>query len=215
MTDQVKRDLIALVGDKSIQMTPQAMLSGRNSSLGIRPVEHEIRVAEDYDSGCHRQGPLLLQGQLHRYEHALIVHDRHGCGRERLRREDLEADQEQRLSDSGWGTRAAAIVIDPELETWVWAQSPHVAGILGWRGNLRSLRAWLEEKGHWHAGTAKPWDPKGAMRLVLHQGDVRHSSALFRALAGKVSLARCEDASFAKLKATLRAWFGVEEGHNP
>jgi hypothetical protein len=215
MTVEGKKDLVALVGDKSIQATLESMLRNRAKSLGIRLVGHEVRVAEDYDSGCHRQGPLLLRAQVNRYEHALIVHDRHGCGRERHSRQELEADLEQRLRDSGWEARAAAIVIDPELEAWVWAQSPHVARTLGWGGDFMSLRAWLEDKGHWMKGAAKPRDPKEAMRQVLRHSGVRQSSALFQSLASKVSLVHCEDASFAKLTTTLRAWFGVEEGNNP
>jgi hypothetical protein len=44
----------------------------------------------------------------------------------------MENDLEARLSQSGWPSGCcAAIVIDPELELWVWSRSPHVPAVLG------------------------------------------------------------------------------------
>ena len=60
--------------------------------------------------------------------------------------ENLETEAEQRLSSSGWDDRAVAIVLDPELEIWVWSDSPEVDDVLGWRGRIPRLADGCERK---------------------------------------------------------------------
>jgi hypothetical protein len=80
------------------------------------------------------------------HEHALVLFDRAGRGKEGVGRAALEREVEERLAASGWSARAAAIVMDPELEAWVWVDSPHVERIVGWAGARGGLRGWLESE---------------------------------------------------------------------
>lgn len=133
--------------------------------------------------------------------------DREGCGEERASRDELEAKIEQALRTSGWNDRARAVVIDPELEIWVWNDSPHVQDELGWGESDHSLRTWLQQQGFLTEGTRKPAQAKEALEAALRKVRKPRSSAIYQALAEKVTLSRCTDEAFEKLRTTLQMWF--------
>lgn len=137
----------------------------------------------------------------------IVLADRHGCGRETRSREELESGMERNLQSSGWDQRAAAIVIDPELEIWMWADSPHVDQALGWRERTPDLNTWLRAQGYLEPGQSKPRRPQEAMDAALRLAGKRRSSAIFQEIATKVSLSRCTDTAFLKLRRTLQNWF--------
>jgi len=139
----------------------------------------------------------------------LVVFDRVGCGAEQLSREELEAEVDAQLEKTGWKCRAV-IVIDPELENWVWGRSPHVATVLGWVNPQQEVRQWLLEQGFLaDAAQVKPDRPKEAMEAVLKKVRQPRSSSICRALAERVTLEGCTEPSFVKLCLTLRHWFSV------
>jgi hypothetical protein len=107
-----------------------------------------------------------------------------------------------------WGDKAASVVISPELEAWVWSDSPHVESELGWPSRLGGLRGWLEEKGLWGTGAEKPAGPKKAVEAATREAKVPWTAAVCRGLASNVSVDRCTDGAFQKLKAILNGWFG-------
>ena len=98
-------------------------------------------------------------------------------------------------------------MIAPELENWVWSDSPKVDLALGWEGKTLPLRDWLREKGLLHAGAVKPSEPKRAVELALRTVYKPRSSAIYFELAQEVSTDRCTDPAFAKLRRCLREWF--------
>jgi hypothetical protein len=182
----------------------------RANALGIREVTPVFHVHPENDPGCLLRGHLFLSLFVHQYAHALVLLDREGCGQDRVPRDKLEAGIEEQLARSGWGNRAAAIVIDPELEMWVWSDSPQVDSVLGWEGRNPTLRNWLLEKEYLQDGQVKPVRPKEALELALRTARKPRSSSLYFQLAQKVSLGRCVDSSFVKLKTILKEWFPVE-----
>jgi hypothetical protein len=202
-------ELIVLVADKNMEFAVKGILS-RFNALGIREVAPKLHVHPENDPGCLLRGHLFLSLFVNQYAHALILLDREGSGRERSSREALESELEERLNQSGWGNRAAAIVIDPELEMWVWSDSPHVDSVLGWEGKEPALRSWLQERGYLQEGRIKPGRPKEAMEQALRTVRKPRSSAIYQQLARKVSLERCTDSSFVKLKTILQGWFPSE-----
>lgn len=98
-------------------------------------------------------------------------------------------------------------MIDPELETWVWSESPHVDAALGWSGRSPDLRSWLTERGWLDSGNPKPRRPKEAVEKALWAIRKARSSAIYAQLARKVTVSGCVDPAFSKLKATLQTWF--------
>jgi hypothetical protein len=119
----------------------------------------------------------------------------------------LEAEVRGRLASAGWGNEADVVVIDPELEVWVWSDSPKVDECLGWKGRKPPLRKWARTAGLWPPGLPKPPDPKRLVVEALWETKIPRSSAIYARLARSVSVERCTDPSFERLKNRLRAWF--------
>jgi hypothetical protein len=182
-------------------------LLSRHEALAVRPLNARILKHPHRDPGCRVRGAELLRNYVGKYHHALLMFDREGSGCEARSREELEAEQETALRRFGWGDNAAAVVIDPELEIWVWSDSPHVDRALGWSDRTHPVREWLRDRGFFREGQAKPSRPKEAMQAALREARRPPSSALFQELAQQVSFQRCRDAAFLKLKRVLQQWF--------
>lgn len=206
------RDLVALVADKDAEHALRGILQ-RPDALGIRPITFDIFVHPEHDPGCFRHGAEILRAQQRRFNHALVMFDHHGCGQERLNRTEIENRVELRLRESGWNDRAAVVCLTPELESWVWSDSPHVAAVLGWGSHEPDLRSWLGDKNLWDRGGLKPADPKKAMKEVLYKVNKSWSAAIFQQLAERVSFNRCSDPSFQRLRQVLQSWFPRSESH--
>lgn len=200
------QDMMVLVADKDMEQSIVGVCS-RSEALGVRPFSFRILVHPGRDPGCLSEGVEFLRPFQRQFAHALLVFDRMGSGRESQSRAELEGALEEQLGISGWGERAGVVVIDPELEAWVWSDSPHVDRILQWQERRLSLREWLVEQSFLLPDGAKPERPKEAMEATLRAVRLPRSSALYRQLAQQVSLSRCTDASFLKLKAILQKWF--------
>jgi hypothetical protein len=148
-----------------------------------------------------------LRSQINEYRYALVIFDREGSGREQLTALQIANKVRTQLEQNGWDDRAAVVVIDPELEAWVWSDSPHVDRILGWDGRIPPLRTWLVDSGHTLTVKGVPVRPKEALQAALQESKLRHSSAIFDQLGRSVSLDRCGDKSFRRLCVALRTWF--------
>lgn len=210
MTQPVN-DLVVLVADKNIEFAVKGLLENHRK-LGIHPLLEARRkiLQAQQDAGCFRRCDDLLRPFSKDFNHALVMLDREGSGKETLSREEMEADIENRLAISGWGDRAVAVVFDPELEIWVWSDSPQVDEVLGWGTRTPNLRTWLVEKVWLQSGEIKPARPKEALEDVLRQVRRARSSAIYLELAQKVSFQKCTDPAFLKLKRYLQDWFPKE-----
>lgn len=202
-------DLGVLVADRNMEYSIKGILE-RTESIKIKKIKYEIYTHPLRDPGCRNNGHDFLRPFVNLYEHALIIFDKEGCGKEKnTTREELEKEIEKRLAISGWGDRAAAIVIDPELENWLWSDSPEVDVVLGWKGKNPSLHHWLEDRGYLTGNSIKPSHPKDAVESALRIVNKPRSSSIFYQLANKVSLKRCQDPAFLKLKEKLFKWFSI------
>jgi hypothetical protein len=201
-----RTDLVALVADKNMEAAIQGLLA-RPQALQVRPLTHHVHVHPYRDPGCCREGVDFLRPFVKLYEYALLIFDHEGCGREEDPPEAIEGSLRQRLEATGWGDRAAVIVLQPELEIWVWSDSPEVARSLGWTRGMSDLRRWLGDEELWPEESVKPPDPKAAVERTLRHVRKPRSSALYESLARSVSLQRCTDPAFAKLRQVLMDWF--------
>ncbi len=207
MSSEARSDLVCVVADLQMEQTLEGLL-GRSKALDMRKIHHQIHRF-GRDPGCWRQAHEFLRSRVQQFHHALVIFDRAGCGQESLTRLELEADLEQRLKQNGWGERAAAIVIDPMLEIWVFSDSSQVSAALGWPRRDSELRAWWVEKGFLAPGELKPRhrNPKAAVDAAMFAVKKPRSGAVYRQIAEKVSVKRCQDPAFIKLRETLRRWF--------
>lgn len=205
-TGKPRGDLIFLVADKDIEATVNGLLR-RPESLGIRRIHHQVYVHPHRDPGCRGQAHAFLRAFSNQYEHAIVMLDREGSGRESEESTQIERNVEERLSRNGWDDRAATIALDPEVEIWVWSDSNEVDQVMGWTGRIPSLRDWLVEESYVDRASDKPSRPKEAFRGALKHVRKQPSSSLFFKMAERVSVQRCNDRAFLKLKERLACWF--------
>ena len=203
-------DLVLLFADSEMEQLVTVLVRDRLRALGVRPITFTPIRHPEHDPGCVHCPDRLLAPFVGSHRHAVVMFDREGCGQEESTRDELERTVEAMLSRNGWGDRARAIVIDPELEKWIWSRSPHVAKALGWDGGTKSLHEWLLA-GKWieDPEQQKPTRPKEAVQAVRKKVKGRLSGAVYAEIAAKASVNRCEDPAFHKFRDTLRLWFPI------
>ena len=211
MNDAQTKDLIVLVADQDMLFSLRGLIS-RPASLGIRAVEYDVYPHPHHDPACLLEAHDFLRPFARSYAHALVVFDREGCGQEQRSREELERMVETHLARNGWDDHAAAIAIDPELENWVWRNSPQVDLALGWKGRQPTLSEWLVQDGFVRVRYNKPTRPKEAMEKALRICKKGRSSSVFKQLAETVGVESCADPAFNKFRDTLRTWFPIQAG---
>ena len=208
MTMAAIKDLFVLAADRDIEQTVLGLLP-RTPALQIRQVSAEVKPFWRHDGGCRVEGVSVLRSLAGQFRHAILIFDFDGSGANVTSATELEQQLEAELRNAGWGDNAAVIVIEPEIEAWVWADSPHVATILGWSDD-RALSLWLRSVGFVKLNESKPDDPKRAMLAALRHVKKKPSSSIFKELAEKVAFKACTDRSFDKFVSTLRRWFPPE-----
>jgi hypothetical protein len=199
------KDLVVVAPDSNTEQTLYGLLE-HHKALQIRRIEYRILVHPERDPGVLQRGASLLAeiDALNAFRYALLIFDREGCGREMLTSSELEQQVQQQLDASGWQGRSAVVVIDPELESWVFSTSPHVVDVFA-GGDAEVFQRVVESFPKTPLG--KPQKPKEAVEKLLRQKAIVRSSALYKELASRVSLKGCIDPAFQRLCAILRSWF--------
>lgn len=200
------KDLVVLAADKDLEYALHGLFS-RPQALNIRPISYDIFVESDHDPACFTRGVEFLSTFSTNYTRALLMFDHEGCGGEQESSDAIQQGLDARFSKGPWGDRARAILLAPELEIWVWSDSPHLDEVAGWRDREPSLRMWLQREGYVSEGQLKPARPKEAFERALRLGNRARSASLYRQLAGRVSIQRCADPSLLRLLNFLREWF--------
>jgi len=211
MNPEQSLDLIILAADKDAIEALNGILQTLPLKGRMKRIRYEIKPALMHDGAARRHAHELLRPYIRQARFALVVFDREGCGAEGLSRIEIEREVLGRLEENGWHGRAEAVVIDPELEAWVWSHSPKVDEVLGWSGCQPPLREALKVEGWLAEAGMKPARPREAMKWALLQSKTPWSASLFSRLAQQVSYVRCTDPAFLKLLTTLGNWFPAED----
>ncbi len=198
------KDLIVLVADKDMQFALQGGLE-RPESLGTRRVSFDFRQHPGRDGGARSSGAQVLALEKARFSHALWVLDHEGSGAGELDALALEFELDKQLKPA-WGGQAKAIVIAPELDIWMWGSDNKLAEVLKWPLQ-KSIRDWLRDQGFGFMENGKPQRPKEALEAVFRICRRPRSSAAYQQIAAGISLTRCHDPTFLRLKTTLQDWF--------
>ena len=156
------------------------------------------------DPGIYNTAHDFLRIYLNKYKYALVLLDKEGCGSHQ-NANTIAQEIQSRMNNSGWGNRSKVIVIDPELEIWVWSDSPEVSACIGW--NDIELRNWLHAEGYLLSNVHKPSNPKLVFETALKLKRKPRSSSIYGKLAERVGFDRCTDMAFQNLKASLQNWF--------
>lgn len=197
------QDLVLLVADKNMQFALQGAL-GRPKALGIRPISYEFRSHMGRDGGVRTTGAMVLAREATRFEHALMLLDYEGCGQEGDSLQ-LEAQLDQQLLDA-WDNRGKAIVIAPEVDIWLWGTDNAMREAVHWP-ETGSIRDWLQGKGFVFDAHGKPLRPKEALDAMRPIHKQPRSSAMYEKITSKISLQRCTDPAFVRLRHQLQNWF--------
>lgn len=203
MNDLIVNDLIVLVADLDMEAAVKGLLS-RPHAIGIRPVTSKIIRHPQRDPGVRKDASAYLRPYQSGFWYALVMLDREGCGDEKKKADELENEIQNQLNQSGWKDRSAVIALDPELEVWVFASSPHVVRVLA-SGDEKLWQQIVAKYGG--SPGRKPNRPKEAVEEVLRRKGIARSSALYLELARNVGLMKCQDRAFNKFLDTCRRWF--------
>jgi len=197
------KDLALVVADKNMEFAVRGIL-GRHAALNIRPSTFEIKTHRGHDGGVRTNGPELLRLFHQQCHHGMLILDWEGsCTKKDS--PGLEAELDERLAND-WGGRSKAIVIEPELDIWVWGSDNAMAQVLGWDQG-RPIREWLTGRCFTFQADGKPDRPKEALQTLMEHLGRPRSSALYEEFARKISLPRCKDPAFNRLKTILQSWF--------
>ena len=144
---------------------------------------------------------------LFRSQFALVVFDFEGSGAEHQKTKlQIENEVQDLLNKNGWKNRNAVIVIQPELENWMWMDNTNVEQAIGWE-KQESLYDWARNEGHIIGDASKPVRPKETLEKALRISETPKSPAIYKKIATQVSYRRCEDESFKQLIRKLQEWF--------
>lgn len=203
-------DLAILVADKNMQFALQGALE-RPQAMGIREITFEITPHFGHDGGMRTIGPQLLALKRSRATYGLLVFDYEGCGAAEPV-DELESKMNERLRQQ-WADNAKTVIISPELDIWVWGNENALGQVLQWNKPER-IHAWLKKRGFGFSQTAKPERPKEALDAIMRELHEPRSSARYKEIAEKISLKRCVDPAFLRLKQQLQAWFPPSDSKN-
>lgn len=159
------------------------------------------------DPGTYTTGEKLLKPFQKTHSRAVLMLDAEWDGSPGAA--DIRSDLTERILASGWSADAfKVIVIDPELEAWIWQRNQRVATALKFGSVAEMVKAVQDAKIDWPDGQAKPSRPKEALEAVAtRRRGIGFSSAIHKSITATVSLVGCQDAAFLELRETLQGWF--------
>lgn len=186
-----------------------------HQAIGCAPIRFDARrdikvAAGQNDPGLYVRANELLRPLAAEYRHAVVIVDEEWEGSPG--EEEIARRLGEHLVDAGWSEETSLpLVVRPEADVWLWSDSPHSATALGWP-SWEELRPALERQGFLAADKKKPERPKEAAEWALKNCGRKapRSAALYRQVASKVSVRRCEEAALTRLLRALRTWFPAE-----
>lgn len=206
------RDCFFLVADTNMAETVKGFLGRKRfyESLGTAPFDFDpagdlVVAAGDNDPGLFVRAHEILALYRRSHRRAVVIIDSAWDGSPGA--EAIKREMTANLHKDGWDDEIfRVIVIDPELENWIWQKNVHVARALGFETHEAMVEA-MSHDGNWPAGKDKPIDPKGLWERMLRRARIPRSSAIYRKITSQVSISRCRDEAFLELRQALQSWF--------
>ncbi|MBL7797044.1 MAG: hypothetical protein JNJ90_11175 [Saprospiraceae bacterium] len=204
------KDLIVFVADGHQKAVMEALLPRIPKSSNTAEFGFEVKVNPGKDSGTYIYSHELLRPYINQYRFALVVFDFEGTGVEHLPLDQVKKNVQELLEKNGWKGRSAVIVIQPELENWMWMDNRNVEQAIGWEEQV-SLYDWAKKEGLLAEDATKPDRPKEAFLDALRLSRTPLSASIYGKIAAKVSYGKCQDAAFQDLIQQLKAWFPLQK----
>jgi len=208
-------------------------------SLGCGPIElddetfdpeNDIVVHPGKDPGVWSDPQKVLFSTGKVYEKALIILDHAWEGAppadQLIERIKTLVEKEAKLEPH----RFEVILIEPELEAWIWQRNQQVVDAFGFKGNEAALWNLFEDKSllldqdeeehrfvpanalggqppAWPMANPKPENPKGLVEALKSHCRSGPPSEIFSEISSHISVKNCGDEAFQLLRAKLREWF--------
>ncbi len=200
------RDLLLLVADKNMEFAVAGVLR-RYEALGIRSVDFEVKVHAERDGGVRTTGAEILTRYAGSFQLSLMMLDLEGSGSKCIDAVELETELDRKL-ELIWGDRAKSIVIEPEVDIWLWGSDTALQNVLRWSKQI-AIRRWLQNCGFLIDDNGKPIRPKEAFEIVLRECRCPRSSSIYQKITSTISLRNCTDSAFQRLAGKVREWFAA------
>jgi len=210
-------DLLFMVADTNMREALGGFFDRQavNQIIGCREIDFDVRrdikvAAGQNDPGLFSRANELLRPFVGAYRHGVLVIDEEWDGSPGA--DAIHTRLDAHLADSGWPPPdGLSLVVRPEVDNWLWYDSPHSAMALGWR-SWQELRPALQGVQFLEGESLKPARPKEAAEWALRHGTLKakRSAALYRKVTARVSIERCVDPAVGVLLNALRQWFPVE-----
>ncbi len=198
------KDILVLTADKDAELMLKALLDRLPRSEKIREFNFDIITHPKRDPGVVNQSVEYVRPYIKDYRFLLVFFDHEGSGKEKKAKLELELQIEKELDSNGWQDRNACIILEPELESWLWVNKTHLHQIMDWE-HQEDVYQWIKTKG-FSCINSKPVRPKEAFESALKYQKIPRSSSLYVTLAEKADYLDCIDTSFTKFINTIRNW---------
>jgi hypothetical protein len=215
----MKRPCVFLVADSTMAQVLKSFLDRKylEDRLGCRTFDFDFQqdVVVDVlhgntDGGIHRRAHELLRPYTRTHQYAVVILDKNFGGQ--LPTAVVREGICRNLLYNGWPAECAeVVVIDPELEVWLWQRSnPHIARAFRYNDVSVSLEEFLEAEGLWLTAAVKPGRPKEAARLLLRRYRGGVPMVVYTRIVENISVSGCQDPAFNLFADALRRWFPVD-----
>jgi len=199
------KDLFILCADSDMKSVLESLIKRLTERQKIREISYEIIRAYGRDSGVYKKAHELVRGKDSEYEKCLVLFDYKGSGARKPVADTEDEVKNNIIRNSNYSQDdVEVIVIDPELEIWIWKGWIHFHR-LSERTERRKIIEWLRE--HEVPNSYKPDEPKDLFEKFCRHFRVKKSSANYRRISEKTSLRGCTDRAFNKFMNALTRWF--------
>jgi hypothetical protein len=212
------RDCVFFTADSTMKQALLGFMTRNDRfahyNLGTAPFafdpNEDLFSSATMDPGTYTTGEELMRPFQKTHRHAVLMLDAQWDGSPGAAA--IRTDLSNRILVTGWPADAfKVIVIEPELEAWIWQRNQRLATALKFGSVAEMVKAVHDAKVDWPNGQAKPSRPKEALEAVAtRKRKIGYSSALHRAITTTISLAGCRDNAFLELRQTLQRWFPLE-----
>ncbi len=199
------KDILFLVADGNMERLFEGLLPRIPTVSNTAPFSFDILVNPTHDAGNLNDSHEYLRPFIRQYKYAIVVFDHEGCGEESIPAEIIEEKVSKELDRNGWEGRNKVVVIDPELENWIWAGSLKIKEAINWKSS-QEVEEWLKQTYSFN-DNGKPNRPKEAFESALRYARTPRSSSIYKKIASAVSYKHCTDRAFLELLKTLKEWF--------
>lgn len=214
----MKRPCVFLLADGTMAQVLRSFLSRGylEGRLGCRTFDIDfqqdvvVNVRNgNTDGGIHWRAHILLRRYTRSHQNAVVMLDQNFGGQ--LSAAVVRGEILGNLLRHGWSAECVeVVVIDPELEIWLWQRrNPHIASAFGYNGAV-SLEEFLEAEGFWPSAAMKPAKPKEAAYLLLRRYRTGVPMVVYTRIIEHISVGGCQDPAFSRLVGALQRWFPVE-----